>query len=87
MPSVVIAQPPASGAQLVVSGSLFNGAYLGAGKHRCKPTPLAQAGSVRTPGPNLVALLAEFGPGFGVGDVHEGLAPVVLDFLARHTPK
>jgi hypothetical protein len=56
------------------------GAYLGAGKHRGKPTLLAPAGPVRTAAPNLAALLAEFGPGFGVADVHEGLAPVVLDF-------
>jgi hypothetical protein len=56
------------------------GAYLGAGKHRRKPTALTQAAAVRAAGPSITALLAELGPGFGVGDVHEGLAPVVLDF-------
>jgi len=28
----------------------------------------------------LEVLLAELGPGFGPGDVHAGLTPVVLDF-------
>ena len=30
--------------------------------------------------PDIGAILAELGPGFGSGDVHAGPAPVVLDF-------
>ena len=56
------------------------GAYLGAGKHRRKPTALTQAGAVHAAGPSITALVAELGPGFGVADVHQGLRPVVLDF-------
>jgi hypothetical protein len=34
----------------------------------------------RETGSDLPSVLAELGPGFGAGDVHAGLAPVVLDF-------
>jgi hypothetical protein len=56
------------------------GARLGAGKHRRKPLPSAPDHSGRPAGAELAAVLAELGPGFGAGDVHAGLAPVVLDF-------
>jgi len=29
-------------------------------------------------------MLARLGPGFGAGDVHAGLTPVVLDFAELH---
>jgi hypothetical protein len=54
------------------------GAYLGVGKNR-RPTASDPATSRGTAGSNLEAVLAELGPGFGAGDVHAGLTPVVLD--------
>ncbi len=54
------------------------GAYLGAGKHR-RQTASGPARSRSAAGSNLDAVLAELGPGFGAGDVHAGLGPVVLD--------
>jgi hypothetical protein len=54
------------------------GAYLGVGKHY-RPTSSSPANSPSAAGSNLEAVLAELGPGFGAGDVHAGLAPVVLD--------
>jgi hypothetical protein len=62
------------------------GAYLGVGKEKHKPmlsTPTAPAGTTNS---DLPSVLAKLGPGFVAGDVHAGLAPVVLDFaeLQRH---
>ena len=54
------------------------GAYLGVGKHR-RPTVSDPAKSRGAASSNLDAVLAELGPGFGAGDVHAGLGPVVLD--------
>jgi hypothetical protein len=54
------------------------GAYFGVGKHR-RPTASGPAKSRGAASSNLDAVLAELGPGFGAGDVHAGLAPVVLD--------
>jgi hypothetical protein len=54
------------------------GAYLGTGKHR-RPTAPGPARSRNAAGSDLDTVLAELGPGFGAGDVHAGLAPVVLD--------
>jgi hypothetical protein len=54
------------------------GAYLGVGKHR-RPAASSLAKSHGTADSTLDAVLAELGPGFGAGDVHAGLAPVVLD--------
>jgi hypothetical protein len=56
------------------------GAYLGVGKDTRKPGPSMPTGSGRETGTDLRSVLAELGPGFGAGDVHAGLAPVVLDF-------
>jgi hypothetical protein len=56
-------------------------AYLGFGRERRRPaTPWrASAGTETTSTSNAGTLLAELGPGFATGDVHAGLAPVVLD--------
>jgi hypothetical protein len=53
------------------------GAYLGVGKHRW-PT-VSGPDRARGTDTNLDAVLAELGPGFGAGDVHAGLAAVVLN--------
>jgi hypothetical protein len=55
-------------------------AYLGVGKHQRKRTSSVPGRPSSAAGSNLEVLLAELGPGFGAGDVHAGLAPVVLDF-------
>ena len=57
--------------------------YLGLGKRA--RMPLEPRGVVSSNVENeersdITPLLAELGPGFGSGDVHAGLAPVVLDF-------
>jgi len=57
------------------------GAYLGVGKHQRCRTPSARSGPGRAARADLQGILAELGPGFGVGDVHAGLPEVVLDFL------
>jgi hypothetical protein len=56
------------------------GAYLGVGKANAQQIPrtLSRPCSETLPDPGSV--LANLGPGFGTGDVHAGLAPVVLDF-------
>jgi hypothetical protein len=56
------------------------GAYLGIGKDTRKSAPSMPTGLGRETGSDLPSVLAELGPGFGAGDVHAGLAPVVLDF-------
>jgi hypothetical protein len=56
------------------------GAYLGVGKHQRRRIRSAGSNPGRVTGPDFQALLAELGPGFGVGDVHAGLPGVVLDF-------
>jgi len=56
------------------------GAYLGAGKAMRERASSASARSSRVRGLGVDSVLAELGPGFGAGDVHAGLAPVVLDF-------
>ena len=56
------------------------GAYLGIGKHRRKGESSAPESQRTAANSDMAALLAELGPGFGAGDVHAGLAPVVLDF-------
>lgn len=59
-------------------------AYLGLGKEKRTRMPLPGSGG--PPRPDRAAdleaasILAELGSGFGCGDVHDGLAPVVLDF-------
>jgi hypothetical protein len=55
-------------------------AYLGFSKYRHGQTPTAPINTGTAAGSNPEELLAELGPGFGVGDVHAGLDPVVLDF-------
>jgi len=56
-------------------------AYLGIGKNkRQRTSSSALPRSGRPAGSDLQSMLTELGPGFGVGDVHAGLAPVVLDF-------
>lgn len=55
-------------------------AYLGLNKYPHQSTPNGPVNTGPAAGSNLEELLAELGPGFGVGDVHTGLDPVVLDF-------
>jgi hypothetical protein len=55
-------------------------AYLGLGKHQRRQTQRAPVNSGPATRSNLEELLVELGPGFGAGDVHAGLDPVVLDF-------
>lgn len=56
-------------------------AYLGIGRgKRGRSASAAPVGSRAQTGSPVETLLAELGPGFGVGEVHAGLAPVVLDF-------
>jgi len=67
-------------------------AYLDAGRAKRARIPL-DTPQERSSGPGSGAasdagsILAELGSGFGSGDVHAGLAPVVLDFneLRRRT--
>jgi hypothetical protein len=61
------------------------GAYFGMGKDKPTRMPSTFAQSRRRIGSDPEAILAELGPGFNAGDVHAGLAPVVLDFAElRH---
>ena len=62
-------------------------AYLGAGNQQRRPTGQGLDGSGNVARSNPEEALAELGPGFGTGDVHAGLTPVVLDFdeLRRQT--
>ena len=56
------------------------GAYLGVSKRELRRSPLAGPGPGRMGWPDLPGILAELGPGFGMGDVHAGMPKVVLDF-------
>ena len=58
---------------------LMVAAYLGVGK-RTRFGSLAPASPVSAENVDISAVLAELGSGFAGGDVHLGLAPVVLDF-------
>ena len=53
-------------------------ACLGPAKRTPGPRPFRADGAAFPPA-DPAALLAELGPGFGIGDVHAGFAPVVLD--------
>ncbi len=60
-------------------------AYLGLGKGKRTRTPFGTPGEASSAlrgkaAPDAGSVLAELGPGFATGDVHAGLAPVVLDF-------
>jgi len=62
---------------------LMVAAYLGVGKgdgRRVRARLLAAAPLENSANPEVGALLAELGPSFTGGDVHAGLAPVLLDF-------
>lgn len=61
---------------------LMVAAYLGIGKGngRRRTRAAAAAPSIKGANADVGALLAELGPSFAGGDVHAGLAPVVLDF-------
>ena len=56
------------------------GAYLRVGKDRHRIVQIPPGNPECNTGSELEGLLAELGPGFGPGDVHAGLTPVVLDF-------
>jgi len=55
-------------------------AYLGVGKDRHTMVQMPPGSPEPKTSSGLEVLLAELGPGFGSGDVHAGLTPVVLDF-------
>jgi hypothetical protein len=59
---------------------LLIAAYLGVGKDKHGRLPPASIGRRQRPSSDTDSMLAQLGPGFGAGDVHAGLAPVVLDF-------
>ncbi len=63
------------------------GAYFGVDRDKHKRGIAAFTKSCHVTGSDLESVLAELGPGFGTGDIHAGLAPVVLDFdqLRRRT--
>lgn len=61
---------------------LLVAAYLGAGKDRRLQMPAAPFAPEQRPQSDAGPMLARLGPGFSVGDVHAGLAPVILDFAA-----
>ena len=58
---------------------LMVAAYLGVG-NRTRFGSLAPASPVNAENVDISTVLAELGSGFAGGDVHLGLAPVVLDF-------
>jgi len=60
---------------------LLAAAYLGAGKDRRPQMLAAPFAREQRPESDAGSMLARLGPGFSVGDVHAGLAPVVLDFV------
>jgi hypothetical protein len=57
---------------------LLVGAYLGVGKNNHNRVSASTA-PVWGTGSAFGSVLSQLGPGFGAGDVHAGLAPVVLD--------
>ncbi len=59
---------------------LLFGAYLGVGKDTQKRLPQTPARRTGRAAAEPGSVLAGLGPGFGAGDVHAGLMPVVLDF-------
>lgn len=59
---------------------LLIAAYLGIGKNKHAPVPPTPMGQGQRPISDSSSLLAQLGPGFGVGEVNAGLSPVVLDF-------
>jgi hypothetical protein len=63
---------------------LMVAAYLGVGK-RTRFGPLAPAPPERRENLDIGGVLTELGSGFAGGDVHLGLAPVVLDFAELKT--
>ena len=52
-------------------------AYLGVVRDRHRRPPPVSARDARS---DAASMLAQLGPGFGAGDVHVGLSPVILDF-------
>jgi hypothetical protein len=58
---------------------LLIAAYLGVGRDKHRP-PSASARAAQRPSSDVGSMLAQLGPGFGAGDVHAGLSPVILDF-------
>jgi hypothetical protein len=65
---------------------LLVAAYLGVGKDKHPRVAPTSMGREQRPSADAGSMLAQLGPGFGAGDVHAGLSPVVLDFgeLYRH---
>jgi len=59
---------------------LLIAAYLGVGRDKHQRPPLVSAPAPQRPSSDVGSMLAQLGPGFGAGDVHAGLSPVVFDF-------
>ena len=59
---------------------LLVGAYLGLGNDARMQTSRKSAAPDAPSASGVGSVLSQLGPGFGSGDVHAGLAPVVLDF-------
>lgn len=59
---------------------LLAAAYLGIGAREKRSHAGRDRGPAAKRSPDLGSLLSDLGPGFGAGDVHAGLDPVVLDF-------
>jgi len=59
---------------------LLIAAYLGVGRDKHQRPPPVSARAAQRPSSDAGSMLAQLGPGFGAGDVHAGLSPVILDF-------
>jgi hypothetical protein len=64
---------------------LLIAAQLGIGRNKDSPITPNSTERGQPPGSEVGSMLARMGPGFNAGDVHAGLASVILDFaeLAR----
>jgi hypothetical protein len=63
---------------------LLVAAYLGVGKQKQSRLPPVWTAPRQQQSSDVGSMLAQLGPGFGAGDVHAGLSPVVLDFAELH---
>jgi len=66
---------------------LLLAAQIGVERERDRPMLSNPVEARRGSDEDAASMLAGIGPGFGIGDVHAGLPPAILDFaeLARRT--